>query len=482
MPVRRPLKTEVAVASLEQVTASLERGLGLKVRSISRQTRWRPCWFVSAERNGERLELVVRGERVDTCIQPLRQELRFHELLAEHGVPVPKLYGWLDDIRAVVMEKVPGRPDFNGVSAADRHSVVDQYLQALAKLHALDIAPFIKAGVMRAPSPAGSAVLMHYELERLWRLHKRHPSPFLEFCLGWLHRNPPLSQGRETPIVWDSGQFHHQHGHMLAVLDLEFGHIGDPMADLAVWRMRDTLIPFGDFNELYARYAELTGRPVDIEAIRRHHFAATLSNEMIFGAAVLDPVPETDLMNNMQWNSETNLHATEALAEYLGLELPTIDVPAIKRNRTANTFGYLTELLRRLRTADEFASHEIRLAFRTVRHLARGSEIGDAIVEADLEDIHRLIGHRPASWWEGDAELERFVLADRGRGRFDEQLVWLFHRRNLRTHLQLGPLGSKMVDHYPTQRFDGKPSVNTARFEPRQAAAADMPSHRVGAG
>ena len=27
-----------------------------------------------------------------------------------------------------------------------------------------------------------------------------------------------------------------------AVLDLEIGHIGDPMMDLAAWRMRDTIV------------------------------------------------------------------------------------------------------------------------------------------------------------------------------------------------------------------------------------------------
>jgi hypothetical protein len=251
---------------------------------------------------------------------------------------------------------------------------------------------------------------------------------------------------------------------MQAILDLEFGHIGDPMADLAVWRMRDTLIPFGDFNRLYARYEALSGRPVDIEAIKRHHFAATLSNEMIFGAAVLDPVPGTDLMNNMQWNSETNLHATEALAEYLGVELPTVDLPPPKRNRTAKTFTHLSDSLKRLRAEDPFATHEIRLAFRTARHLERASEIGDAIVEADLDDVHQLLGRRPDSWWEADAELERFVLADAHTGRFDRELVRLFHRRNLRNHMQMGPLGSKMVAHYPTQRFDGAPPVNTADF------------------
>ena len=454
----------MAVASIEQVTRSVEKGLGCAVETVRRQTRWRPCWFVDAERDGERLELVVRGERVDTCVQPLAKEYAFHRLLERHGLPVPKIYDWRDDIEAIVMERAPGRPDFGGTPEAERDVIVDEYLQALARLHTLDIGPFVEAGVLRAASPEGSGELMHYELERLWRLRKRHPNPFMEFCLGWLHRHPPRSQGRESAIVWDSGQFHHHGGHLAAMLDLEFGHLGDPMADLAVWRMRDTLIPFGDFKALYRRYEDLTGKPVDLEAIKRHHFAATLSNEMIFGAAILDPVPATDLMNNMQWTSETSLHATEALAEYLELELPTVETPEPKRHRTANTFAHLTEALRDVGAGDEFARHEARLAFRTVRHLARADELGDAVVEAELDDLHRVLGKRPPSWWEGDEMLERFVLADTGEGRFDADLVWLFHRRNQRNHMQMGPPGSKMVAHYPTQRFDARPPTNTAQF------------------
>jgi hypothetical protein len=306
---------------------------------------------------------------------------------------------------------------------------------------------------------------MHFELERLWRTRKVHPNPHLEFCLGWLHRNPPLSKGRETPILWDSGQFHHHKGHLTAVLDLEFGHIGDPMADLTVWRMRDTLIHFGDFKRIYRRYEEISGTEVDVEACKRHHLAAALSNDMIFGPAYLDPVPETDQMNNMQWTSETNLHATEALAEYMDLELPTVEVPADKDRRVANSFDHLIESLKRMRSEnEEFLNHDIRLAFRTVRHLARASALDDAIVEADLDDIHRVTGKRPSTWREGDAWLEDFVLADKDSGRHDEQLVWLFHRRNLRNHMQMGPLGSKMVEHFVCQRFDDKVTPNTAHF------------------
>jgi aminoglycoside phosphotransferase (APT) family kinase protein len=447
----------MSIATVEEVARQLERHLGVTVRKVTRQTRWRPTWFVDAERDGAPLPLVVRADRVDTQVFPLQHEVAFHRVLQEHGIPVPGIHAWIDELGAVVLDLVPGKPDFGDVPDEQRDVVVDEYLQVLARIHALPIEPFVTAGVTRAKTPAESAVVAHWHLERLWRARKRHPNPFLEFCLGWLHRNPPQSHGRETPILLDTGQFHHQDGHLVTILDLEFGHVGDPMLDLALWRMRDTVIPFGDFSKLYARYEELSGTPIDIEAIRRHHLAGTLENEMIFGPAVQDPVPETDLMNNMQWNSETNLHAVETLAEFLGVELADVELLEPRRTRQANTYGHLVGTLRRLSLSadDSLLKHDLRLAFRMARHLQRVDEIGDAAVDADLDDVHRLLGHRPDTWWEGDAELERFVLADATTGRCDEELVQLFYRRNMRVHQQLGPVGSKMVAHYPTQRFDG---------------------------
>ena len=43
------------------------------------------------------------------------------------------------------------------------------------------------------------------------------------------------------------------HGKILAVLDLELGHIGDPMMDLAAWRMRDTVVGYGDMHSPASR-------------------------------------------------------------------------------------------------------------------------------------------------------------------------------------------------------------------------------------
>jgi len=48
--------------------------------------------------------------------------------------------------------------------------------------------------------------------------------------------------------------------------------------------------------------------------------------------------------------------------------------------------------------------------------------------------------------------LEAFVLADTA-GSHDTELLRLFHKRNLRAHMLLGPAGSAMTHHHTIQQF-----------------------------
>jgi len=443
-------------SATDRVAAWLAAHIGGTVVHIARQPRWRPVWFADVNRDGERLALCVRGDRTDMpLIFPLDHEMRFQSLLHDHGIPTAKVYGWIDNPCAYVMDRVPGREDFAQANDEERRAAVDDYLHILARLHQLDLAPFVAAGIVRAPRPDESGLIGMQRYERMFRSQKRHPEPFMEFCLGWWRRHPPDSKGREAPVVWDSGQFHHRGGRITAVLDLELGHIGDPMMDLAAWRIRDTVIGYGDFRQLYGRYAELTAKPVDLAAIQLHYFAFTLTNQLAFAAALRDPAPESDLMMNLRWCGETNLFATEAMAEYLDIELPTVDMPVPRRSPIATAHEHLVRLMRLLDTDDEFVRYRARIGFRLARHLQRYDEIGDLLANADLDDLHRLLGTRPATWQDGEAELERFVLADAAVGRHDRALVAVFHRRNLRAQMLLGPAGSAMTRHFPAQRFGG---------------------------
>jgi len=438
----------------QAVSSWVRKELGADVVEISRQARWRPVWFVDAERDGGRLELVVRGERTDMpLIFPLDHEMRLQACMHDHGIPTAKVHGWIDEPRAYVMDRVPGRNDFVGTSEEERRAAVDHYLEILATLHALDIGPFVDAGIMRARRPEESGTFGLSRYERVYRMVKTHPDPFLEYCLGWLRRNPPRSGGRESAIVWDSGQFHHHGGRIAAVLDVEIGHIGDPMMDLAAWRMRDTIVGYGDFPSLYRRYSELRGEEVDLAAIEHHHFVFTLTNQLALGQMVREPPTASDLMTNMQWCCETNLFATEALAGILGVELPTVETPEPSWSRGTPALRHLVEVLGSMSIADPYQQYQVRSLFRAARHAVRADEIGDALSEADLDDLHRLLGHRPGSWLEGEAELERFVLEHADSATFDVALLELFHRRNLRAHMLLGPPGSAMTRHLPIQQF-----------------------------
>ena len=443
-------------AATDVIVDWLSTNVGGTVTSISRQPRWRPVWFVEVDQNGHTQQLCVRGDRSDVeLVFPLDHEMRFQATLHDEGIPVPTVYGWIDDVRAFVMDTVPGRPDFNGVGDVERDTVVDEYVQVLARMHQLDIAPFVEAGIERAARPEDSGLVGMARFEAVFRHQKHRPDPLMEFGLGWLRRHPPRSQGRERPVVWDSGQFHHHNGHLVSLIDLELGHLGDPMMDLAGWRMRDSVIPFGDFLTIYDRYGELVGEPVDLEAIQLHHFAFTMSNSLSFSDRLRNPVADTDYMTYLQWCNETNLYVTEALGEYFGLELPTVDVPDPHPNQTSNTHHHMVRSLRSLQTDDEFLRYEIRSAFRLAGHLDRYNEIGGAIEEGDLDDLEALFGLRPGDWLEGEVELERFVLADAAAGRYDAELIPLLHKRNLHAQMLNGPPGSAIARHNPIQSFLG---------------------------
>ena len=135
----------------------LEKNLGGRVLSLVRQKRWRPVWFADVEREGEHLELCVRGDRTDTRFGfTLEHEMRFQKALYEHGIPVARVYGWCDEPAAYVMDRVVGSSDFGEEGLAYRRGVMDHYVAILADIHRLPVEDFSQAGIIRAETPAGA--------------------------------------------------------------------------------------------------------------------------------------------------------------------------------------------------------------------------------------------------------------------------------------------------------------------------------------
>jgi aminoglycoside phosphotransferase (APT) family kinase protein len=430
------------------ITEWLERDLGGRVVRIERQARWRPAWWVDLERDGELLPLYVRGDRIDSpSAFPLEHERVFHQMLAERGIRVARVHGYRDaNPKAYVTDRVPGRDNFEGESDEARRSAMNDYVDILLEMHELDVEPFARAGIVRAATPRQSHLIgLRHFAERAYLAQKKRPDPFLEFALTWLARHEPDNPGREAVIVWDAGQFHQRGGRITALLDLEFGHIGDPLADLAGLWVRNPFIPLGDVAALMRRYAERGRVPVDIAAVRWHYILWSLSNQLEFHAALADPAPGSDYMLNMHWCIETNLMALEAIAADAGVELGEVEEIAPADSAYGPAYRHLERSLAAPPAADPVARYELRKSLRLARHVARADEIGDQVVAADLDDIAKLTGRRPDSWAEGEAGLERFVLADDGTN--DEILIRLFHRRLHRARMLAGPAGSWITRH-----------------------------------
>jgi hypothetical protein len=241
----------------------------------------------------------------------------------------------------------------------------------------------------------------------------------------------------------------HRDGRVVALLDLELAHIGDPLMDLAGFRMRDTVIGFGDLRRLYQRYAEATGTDVDFDAVEYFHFAFALTTQLALQGASAVPRPQTDLMTYRHWCSESNLYAIEALAGILGVGLDPPEEPLAELSPVSTAHRHLVQTLRSLEMTDEFGRYRLRAAFRLARHLERYDQIGAAVLAADLDDLAPLLGHRPAGWEESEMELEDFVL--KANPDLDAELVRLFHRRLHRRRMLLGPPASAMTQHLPLQ-------------------------------
>ena len=426
----------------------IRRELGAEVTSIVRQPRWRPAWFIEARRPNEELHLYVRGERLDARIGfSLAHEMKLQSLLSERDIPVARVHGWIESPRAYVMDRLEGADPLNDLASADRDAVLTSYIETLARIHALDVEPFAEAGIIRAERPTDSGRIGMEVYEKAYRANKRQPDPFLEFTLSWLRRNPLPPNDRESVVLWDTGQFIQHEGRLRALIDLEIGHIGDPMMDLAGFRMRAREIGFNNFEQLYALYEEATRQPVDRIAIQHHYFSFALCNQLAFHAALAEPPAGSDYMMNLRWCVETNLYAIEALAEILGIQLQPVPTPTARVPRSGPAQGHLITWLRNLQVDDPAQSHQVRSAFRLARHLARESEIGASIEADDLNELEDVLGTRPSDWLEGERDLETFLLTAGSQS--DEEMVRLFHRRLSRQLLTLGPEGSAMARHHP---------------------------------
>jgi aminoglycoside phosphotransferase (APT) family kinase protein len=226
------------------------------------------AWAVDTE-DGRRL-LVRRagGGVIHRHTLSLREE--FDVLVAAHeaGVRVPEPLAYLGEVEgreAFAMERVEGETIGRRIVRSPPAGLAVDLAEELARIHSIPRA--------RLPSLPGGHLWerLYGELDSV-----EEPHPAIEYGLAWCRERLPL----ERDQVVSHGDFRIGNvavgpDGLVAVLDWEFAHIGDPAEDLAwpfvrAWRFgadERRLGGVGDAEPYLARYAELTGREVPPEEL-----------------------------------------------------------------------------------------------------------------------------------------------------------------------------------------------------------------------
>lgn len=433
----------------------VEATLGARVVHCERQPRWRPAWFLDAERDGETLRLYFRGDRgiSQGGAYELEHEMRCLQVLGAAGIPVPAVFGFCDAPRGILMERSAGRADLSTArDEAERHAVQDDYMRILARIHALDTAPFEAAGLPRPAADSPLALSDFAIWERGFRKSKNRPEPVLEFGIRWLHRHVPESRGDVRFVCCDSGQFMFENGRVTALLDLELAHLGDPAEDLAGLRTRDLSEPLGDLRRAIATYEHVTGRPVDRRLVDYHTIRFALVTPMAIAPMVAAPPRGVDLVQYLCWYHVYSRAPLEVIAHMQGVTLEPPNLPEADTTRHSVAHDALVTALQPPprhehqppRDAERFAAYQTDAALRIAEYLRRAERFGAALEADDLAEVATLIGRTPRDWRDADLALEAWVeAADPER---DADLIRYFHRRTLRQESLLAPVMRELAD------------------------------------
>jgi aminoglycoside phosphotransferase (APT) family kinase protein len=189
----------------------------------------------------EGLDRILRMPPSEEGLLPPYDMARQHAVLRAIGVssggpPVPRVFELCEDATVLgdpffLMERLPGEafeyrvPEWVATGTAElRDRMCAQWIGAVAALHRMP------SDAMPAPTLTVGDEAAHW---REVAIRADAPSLLLDL-LDDLRRRPPAASGPPAPVHGDSkhGNCLWDHGRLVALLDWEMAHVGEPLTDL----------------------------------------------------------------------------------------------------------------------------------------------------------------------------------------------------------------------------------------------------------
>lgn len=210
----------------------------------------------------------------------LRGEAFLMRCAKEVGVPTPQIYYVLSQDDGLgdgfIMEWVEGESLGRKILRDQQYSTIRPKLayecgRLAARIHSIDVFKTDLKEILPTLSPKDY-------VQQTWSRYKSFgaPQPTIDYVGCWLMNNLPKYH-RSTLVhnEFRNGNFLISTDGIVAVLDWEIAHIGDPMRDLGwlctnTWRYGENLPVggFGSYEQLFQGYEDESGISVDLTEVR----------------------------------------------------------------------------------------------------------------------------------------------------------------------------------------------------------------------
>jgi aminoglycoside phosphotransferase (APT) family kinase protein len=330
--------------------------------------------------------------------------------LADSGVRVAPLITSIADSRVLVSGFTPGEGSFHLVKDPEQKRALGRdFMAQLAALHRIDL----KRTPIEAFGPLQPAsVLVRETLQAMRaRTDRQGQDPLVLLTLDWLERNVPPDPEQSGIVHGDAGpgNFLYSGGEVVAVVDWELVHLGDPMADLAMMCLRNLLQPFIPMPEAFAAYEAAGGAKVDLAKVRfyRLYFQARFAGGTARFSDPNTPPPPVIGMS-LVYSTMHRRVMIEALAEASGVALEPISLPDAPEGPRHHTFQVALDDLKDFivpRVADQQASAKAKGLARLVKWWRDCERYGPAFDGMEIGEISKALGKPFAAVAEARAGL-----------------------------------------------------------------------------
>jgi aminoglycoside phosphotransferase (APT) family kinase protein len=420
------------------------------------------AWYVDVATVGGPRELFLRYDRSDPARTgdpwTLRREATVYLALQGTDVRVPTVVAVHPRHQAMLTERLAGANWFSRIADPDEQlRTARDFMPRLAALHRLDARALELPGFPDAATPVPE--LVRHELdewESVLEFRGGDVDPVLRLTLDWLRANVPSFDGPAVLVQGDTGpgNFMYADGRVVAVVDWELAHLGDPMDDIAWLSLRCTQEPFTHLPDRLREYEELSGNPVDADRVGYYRVMAEAKLQVMGhrrGGSEGAP-DDGDLGNRLIYGILHRRLLFEALAEFLDFEVAPAETPPTREpSEHDRLYAALLAQLRDVvvpRITDPLALARTKGFARALKYLAAVNADGPFYDACELDDLAKLLGEPVNSVEEGRGRAAAAVLA----GTVDPSAYLAYSwRRVARDNELLRPASGALADrHWPS--------------------------------